>query len=135
VREESHVGAAKRRGTATKVQEITNWPIDAPDDGQNPQRATTAIRDSLGKLEVSYPWREKRDLPAVASGEPISPPDSRMPGIADEVLLQEVAETLTVLASRADQFPVNAKSTQPLDQMETALAILRQAFAGRTAAQ
>jgi len=50
---------------------------------------------------------------------------------SDGTLLQEAADTLTLLVSRADQFPVNEMSMTVLDRLETALAILRRAIADR----
>jgi hypothetical protein len=58
-----------------------------------------------------------------------------MPVLADELLLQQAAETLTVLASRADLLPVNEMSRQVLDHMEAALIVLQRAFARRATMQ
>jgi hypothetical protein len=53
----------------------------------------------------------------------------------DEVWLQQAAETLTLLASRANELAVNDVSRQLLDQMEAALSILRRAFTERTSGE
>jgi hypothetical protein len=58
-----------------------------------------------------------------------------MPTVTDEVWLRQAAETLTLLASRADELPMNDVSRQLLDQLETALSILRRAFTDRTSGE
>ena len=55
--------------------------------------------------------------------------------MTDEVWLQQAAETLTLLASRAEELPVNDVSRQLLDQLEAALSILRRAFTDRTSGE
>jgi ParB/RepB/Spo0J family partition protein len=134
-RVESRAVAPERRGTATKVQEITNSPSDDHNAGQNPRDVTIGIPDALGNMEVPKPSREQKDPPTIATGEPISPPDPRMPEVADELLLQQAAEIVTILASRAEFLPVNEMSRQVLDQLEAALIVLQRAFARRATMQ
>jgi hypothetical protein len=139
-REASQNSLAKCRGTATKVQEITNEMTQPamPEAHNNMKDLTQAVADSHefpGEPPALRSLPERIGLPILAAERTITTSPSQISLANDELLLQEVAETLTVLASRADQLLVNAKSTQSLDQAETALAILRQAFASRTAAQ
>jgi hypothetical protein len=58
-----------------------------------------------------------------------------MPTITVEALLQQATETLTILASRTEQLPINELTGQLLDQLATALSILRRAFTEYTSAE
>jgi hypothetical protein len=58
-----------------------------------------------------------------------------MSTVADEILLQQAAETVTLLALRADQLSVNEMSRQLFDQLEGAITILRRTFARRIAVE
>ena len=122
---------AERRGAATKVQEITNGFNTDHERSPSPQ-STATIPD---KPDVS-------DLPRSVSYPPVAPveggafsSDIQMRMVTDEVWLQQAAETLTFLASRADELPVNDVSRQLLDQLKAALAILRRAFTDRTSGE
>jgi ParB-like chromosome segregation protein Spo0J len=132
VREESHVGAAKRRGAAMKVQEITKPPVTEHTTNDNAQRTAIDLQDAPGRRDVSEPPQRHSDLPAVAPGEFILLAHSRMPAVTDEALLQQAAEALTLVASRVDQLRMNELSRQLLDQLEAAITILRRAFGNCT---
>lgn len=54
---------------------------------------------------------------------------------SDGTLLLEAADTLTLLASRADQLSFDTTSDQVFDQLETALQVLRRAFSEHATAQ
>ena len=135
VLEESWAGSTERRGTATKVQEITNVPADDNNEGQHPRDVAIGNRDALGNVEVPKSSRVQKDPPTIATGVPRAPLEPRVPEVADELLLQQAAETLTVLASRAELLLVNEMSRQVLDHMEAALTILQRAFARRATMQ
>jgi hypothetical protein len=59
----------------------------------------------------------------------------QIPTVIDELSLRQAAETLTILASRANTLPVNEINRQLLDQLETALSILRRAFTDRSSGE
>ena len=86
-------------------------------------------------MEVPKSSRVQKDPPTIATGVPIATLDPRVPEVADELLLQQAAETLTVLASHAELLPVNEMSRQVLDQMEAALIALQRALARRATMQ
>jgi len=123
-RNTSRTSSAERRGAATKVQEITN-SLSTDHDRHSSPRPTATIPD---KPDMS-------DLPRRIGHPPIEggafPSGIQMPMMSDEIWLQQAAETLTLLASRADELAVNDVSRQLLDQLEAALSILRRAFTDR----
>jgi ParB family transcriptional regulator, chromosome partitioning protein len=125
----------ERRGTATNVQGITNNAAEP---------STSTIRDK--RHEHRGTATSKPDAPDVRSahirsmGQAVHPdaawPEAGIPPRApttpplrDGALLQEAADTLTILASRADQLALDAISAQALDQIETALNTLRRSLA------
>jgi hypothetical protein len=138
-REGSQVGAAKRRGIATKVLEITNQleqrsEVSAGD--KNHERRGAATDEQLEPDAPAMPLQARGRIDpsdAASAREGISSLASRLTPCPDGTLLQEAADTLTLLASRADQLPVEAISELVLDQMETALKELRRSFTHRTA--
>jgi ParB family chromosome partitioning protein len=135
VREALHIGSAERRGTATKVQTITNNQITDQKRDLFPPSTPVIIPDVPGKLDVLESSRGQNHLPEVAAGEAIFPADSRRPAVSYDVLLQQAAETLALLASHTEQLPINEMTKQLLDQLEVALSIVRRAFANRPAAE
>jgi ParB/RepB/Spo0J family partition protein len=127
-RDASHIGSAERRGAATKVQEITNSPSSDHDRHSSPRPSAT-IPD---KPDISD-LPQRIDHPPVEEGA--FPSDIQMPMITDEVSLQQAAETLTLLASRANELAVNDVSRQLLEQLEAAVSIVRRAFTDRTSGE
>jgi ParB-like chromosome segregation protein Spo0J len=127
-RDASRTGAAERRGAATEVQEITNSP-SSDQDRHSRSRPTATISH---KPDMS-------DLPRRIGHPPVEggafPSAVQMPMITDELWLQQAAETLSLLASRANELAVNDVSRQLLDQMEAALSILRRAFTESTSGE
>jgi ParB family transcriptional regulator, chromosome partitioning protein len=134
-RDASRIGSAKRRGAATKVQEITKRPVTEHNKNDNSQSTAIDFQDAPGRRDVSEPPQGQSDLPAVTVGEFSLPANSRMPAVNDEALLQQATETLTILASHAERLLINEFTGQLRDQLETALSILRQAFGDRTSGQ
>jgi ParB family chromosome partitioning protein len=130
-RDASHISSAERRGAATKVQEITNSLSTHQDRHPSPQPTETIptksdISDLLRR--VSYPPVASVEADAFLSG-------IQIPTVIDELSLRQAAETLTILASRANTLPVNEINRQLLDQLETALSILRRAFTDRSSGE
>jgi ParB family chromosome partitioning protein len=134
VREAAGMGSAERRGAATKVQEFTN------DLGE---RSEWSARDKSHERRGAATDRQYDSdvspMPLHARGH-TDPSDAESAGgqlesltpISDGTLLHEAADTLTLLASRAEQLPSEAISEQVLDQLETALKELRRSFTHRT---
>ena len=131
-RDTSRIGSAERRGAATKVQEITKPPVTEHNKNDTSQSSATDFQDTPDRRDLPELPHGQSDLPAVTVGGFILPAHSPMPTITDEALLQQAAETLTLLASRANTLPVNEISRQLLDQLVAALSILRRAFTDRS---
>jgi hypothetical protein len=127
-RDVSRSGSTERRGAATKVQKITKPPVAEHNTYDNSQSRTTDFQDTSGRRGLPAPPQGERDLPAVTVEEYILPARSPMSTITNEALLQQATETVTMLASRAERLPINELTGQLLDQLETALSILRRAF-------
>jgi ParB/RepB/Spo0J family partition protein len=121
-------GSTERRGAATKVQKITKPPVAEHNTYDNSQSRATDFQDTSGRRDLPEPPQGQSDLPAVTVEEYILPARSPMSTITDEALLQQATETVTILASRAERLPINELTGQLLDQLETALSILRRAF-------
>jgi ParB family chromosome partitioning protein len=128
VRAAAGMGLAERRGAATKVQEFTKLPVAEHSKIENAQSTAIDFQDAPDKRDVSEPPQGQNDLPAITVGEFNLPAHSRMPAVADEALLQQATKTITSLASRAERLSINEFTGQLLDQLETALSILRRAF-------
>jgi len=137
-RESSRAETTDRRGATTNVQEITNNPGE---------QLTPPVRDK--RHERRGAATDKQDAPDAQSahirsmGQAVHPdaawPEAGIPPLApttpslrDGTLLQEAADTLTILASRADQLPVDVRNVQALDHAEQALKELRRSFTLRT---
>lgn len=133
VREAAGMGSADRRGAATKVQEFTN------DLGNRSERsARDKSRERHGAATDRQYNSDVSPMPLHEQGH-TDPSDAESAGgqleslthISDGALLQEAANTLMLLASRAEQFPANELNMAILDRLEAALAILRRAVADR----
>jgi ParB/RepB/Spo0J family partition protein len=140
VREASQNSLAERRGTATKVPEITNG-MNQPavqevhNNMKERSQAVTNSHDSPGEPSALPSLSEYVGLPVVAAGRTITTSLSQISLANDERLLQEVTETLTALAARADQVHVNEMTRQTLDKLEAAIIALRRAFSLSVTAQ
>jgi hypothetical protein len=134
-RDTSRIGSAERRGAATKVQEITKPPVTEHNKNDASQSSATDFQDTPGRRDLPELPHGQSDLPAVTVGEFILSAHSPMPTITVEALLQQATETLTILASRTEQLPINELTGQLLDQLATALSILRRAFTEYTSAE
>ena len=136
-REVAPAEPAERRGTATKVQEITNTLLEPPDLEARDER-----HKRRGAATVRQPDLAAPPMPLQARGH-TDPSDAESHGgriaplapSSDDTVLQEAANTLTLLASRADQLLMDTNSEQVLDQLEKALQSLRRAFSERAATQ
>jgi ParB family chromosome partitioning protein len=131
MREETRASSEDRRGAATKVQKITNDLGTNNEQHLNPQFA--AIFSDTPDTSDPPPGAGHPSVVPVAEG--VFPPDVQLPVLTDDVRLRQATETLTHLASHADELPVNKTSRQLLDQLETALFILRRAFSESTSGE
>jgi hypothetical protein len=131
VREAVGMESAERRGAATKVQEITN--DSSADQNKPPNMESTIV--TADRPDMCNPQPGTGHLRVVTAGRVVFPPDVQMPMVTDEVWLRQAAETLTLLASRAEELSVNDLNKRLLDQLEAALSILRRAFTDRTSGE
>jgi ParB family chromosome partitioning protein len=139
-RESSRAETTDRRGATTNVQEITNDSTELPtppirDKRHEHRGAATSKQDAPDAQSTricSIGQGDRSD--AAWTGAGIPPLDPTTPSLHDDTLLQKAADTLTILASRADQLPVDVRNVQALDHAEQALKELRRSFARRTAA-
>lgn len=131
VREAARMESAERRGAATKVQEITN--NSSADQNKPPNMESTIV--TADRPDMYNPQPGTGHLRVATAGRVAFPPDVQMPIITDEVWLRQAAETLTLLASRAEELSVNDLNKQLLDQLEAALSILRRAFTDRSSGE
>lgn len=140
VRVESRAASTERRGTATKVQEITNTvtelDLNVRDERHERRGAAIDWQHDLTAPPMPLQGKGRTDPSDSASAGAGISSLARMSALSpDGILLQEVADTLTILASRTDELSMNTTSEQVLDQLETALQRLRRAFSERAAAQ
>lgn len=133
-------GTHNYRANATFVQDITNDPHPA----HHAASITDESRTSLGadnqfseRTAETHPG--KRTWHANQSGQlnkqrslDATSTDAATAFTNDLTLLKEVADALTLLASHADELPLDAMSEQALDQIATALEELRRSFARHT---
>jgi ParB/RepB/Spo0J family partition protein len=139
-RDASRIGAAERRGAATKVPVFTNG-MNQPavqevhNNMKERSQAATTSHDSPDEPSALPSLSEYVGLPVVAAGRTITTSLSQISLANDERLLQEVTETLTALAARADQVHVNEMTRQTLDKLEAAIIALRRALSRSVTAQ
>jgi ParB family chromosome partitioning protein len=134
-RESSRAESIEHRGTAIPVQEITDDLIQPQmtriRDKRNERRGTaTAIQAQATDERPILPLSSApadRSNPAWR-GELGSPPAPMLLASTDRTLLQEAADALTFLASRADHLIVDTTTEQALDRAESALRELRRSF-------
>ena len=127
-RHTSRSSSTTRRGAATNVQKITKLPATERNTNDNSQSWATDFQETSGRGDFPEPTQGHSDLSAVTVEEYILPARSPMCTVTDDALLQQATETLTILASRAEQLPITELTGRLLDQLEIALSILRRAF-------
>jgi ParB family chromosome partitioning protein len=137
-RESSRAETIERRGATTNVKGVTNDSseiLKSPirDKSHDRRGTATSEHETFDAQSMRTSSIGQADYPNTASPiSDVSPLAPTTPASLDYTLLQKAADTLTILAARADQIALGAISEQALNQIETALNTLRRSLALQT---
>jgi ParB/RepB/Spo0J family partition protein len=138
--ESSRAETIERRGATTNVKEITNdstelLPPPIRDKSHEHRGAATSKQEAPdGQATPIRSISEGDRSDALWTEADISPLDPTTPSLHADTLLQQAADTLSILAARADQIAVDGRNEQALERVERALNEIRRFFARRTVA-